>query len=138
MDEVERLVAGPYADAVVDAVPTTSTCPVARIVVYNPLPWKRDGEVTLNVFHLPHGVSLKPVDGGPLIPISQEGPAIEDPYRVIRFVAKDVPPLGYRTYVVSDEQPPPAAAGRRRENRRHRKPVLQGDARRRSAAASPA
>ena len=50
----------------------------------------------------------KPVDGGPAIPVSQEGPAVEGPYRVIRFVAKDVPPLGYRTYLVPDDKTAPA------------------------------
>ena len=106
VDEVQRLVAGPYCDAILTLSDHVNV-PGGRIVVYNPLPWKRDGEVTLNVFHLPRGVSLKPVDGGPVIPISHEGPALEDPYRVIRFVARDVPPLGYRTYVVSGEKPAP-------------------------------
>ena len=45
------------------------------------------------------------MEGGPVIAISHEGPAVEGPYSVIRFVAKDVPPLGYRTYVVADERP---------------------------------
>jgi alpha-mannosidase len=106
VDEVQRLVAGPYSDAILSLSDHVNV-PGGRIVVYNPLPWRRDGEVTLNVFHLPHGVSLKPVDGGPVIPLSPEGPAVEGPYRVIRFVAKDVPPLGYRTYVVSGEKPAP-------------------------------
>jgi len=106
--EVERLVAGPYADAVL-ALADAVAVPGGRIVVHNPLAWQRDGEVTLNVFHLPHGVSLKPIDGGPPIPISHEGPAVEDPYRVIRFIAKGIPPMGYRTYAVSSDEPPPAA-----------------------------
>ena len=58
---------------------------------------------------MPIGNSLKPLDGGPAIAIAKEGPAIEDPYRVIRFVAKDIPPLGYRSYVISQETPEPAA-----------------------------
>jgi hypothetical protein len=106
VDDVERLVAGPYSDAML-ALADQVAVPGGRIVVYNPLAWRRDGEVTLNAFDLPRGVSLKPVDGGPPIPIAPEGPAVEGPYCVIRFVAKDVPPLGYRTYVVSDEQTPP-------------------------------
>lgn len=104
--EAKRLVDEPYKDAMstlADAVNVSEP----RIVVYNPLAWPRDGLVTLNVFHLPTGNSLKPVDGGPLVPISQEGPGMETPYRVIRFVAKDVPPMGYRTYTVSEEQPQP-------------------------------
>jgi alpha-mannosidase len=108
IDEVERLVAGPYADALL-ALADAVKVPGGRIVVFNPLAWRRDGEVTLNAFHLPRGISLEPVDGGPPIPISHEGPAVEDPYRVIRFIARDVPPLGYRTYVVSSDPPEPAA-----------------------------
>ena len=109
VDDVERAVAGPYADAVLTLTDNVNVSG-GRIVVFNPLAWPRDGEVTLNVFHLPHGISLKPVDGGPVIPISQEGPVLETQtlYRVIRFIAKDVPPLGYRTYVVSNDKPAPA------------------------------
>jgi alpha-mannosidase len=106
VDEVQRLVESPCEDAIM-ALADNVQVDGGRIVVYNPLPWKRDGEVTLNVFHLPLGTCLRPADGGPAIPISPEGPAVEDPYRVIRFVAKDVPPMGYRTYVVSGEKVPP-------------------------------
>ncbi|MHB1033718.1 MAG: glycoside hydrolase family 38 N-terminal domain-containing protein [Pirellulales bacterium] len=106
IDDVQRLVAGPYEDALLTLADQVNV-PGGRIVVFNPLPWTRAGEVTLNAFELPHGVSLRPVDGGPLVPISQEGPAVEDPYRIIRFQATDVPPLGYRTYTVSAEKPAP-------------------------------
>jgi alpha-mannosidase len=106
--EAERLVAEPYQDALRTLADNVSV-PGPRIVVYNPLAWPRDGEVTLNVFHLPEGVSLKPVDGGPLIPMAHEGPGSETPYRVIRFTAKDVPPMGYRTYEVSKQEAGPVA-----------------------------
>jgi hypothetical protein len=104
VDEVQRLVEAPYEDAMLTLADNVNVGG-GRIVVYNPLPWKRDGEVTLNVFHLPQGISLRPVEGGAAIAVSHEGPAIEDPYRVIRFAAKNVPPMGYRTYIVSDETP---------------------------------
>jgi hypothetical protein len=103
---VEGLVSDPYNDAVATLADNVNV-EGGRIVVYNPLPWKRDGEVTLNSFHLDRGASLKPADGGPAIPCFGEGPAIEDPYRVIRFTAHDIPPLGYRTYVVSNEKTGP-------------------------------
>lgn len=106
IEEANRLVDGPYKDAIstlADAVHVSEP----RIVVYNPLAWSRDGLVTLNVFHLPTGNSLQPVDGGPLVRMSHEGPGLETPYRVIRFVAKDIPPMGYRTYRVSEESPEP-------------------------------
>ena len=77
-----------------------------RIVVYNPLPWSRDGEVVVNAFHFPSGAGLKPADGGPPVACVAEGPGIETPDRIRRFVARDVPPLGYRAYVVTNESPP--------------------------------
>jgi alpha-mannosidase len=104
IDTIDRLIAAPYDEALAalaDAVKVNGP----RLVVYNPLPWKRDGEVVLNCFHMPHGASLKPVDGGPAIPYVVEGPTIEDPNRTRRFVARDIPPMGYRTFVVSDEKP---------------------------------
>ncbi len=106
IDNAARLVGAPYEDAVATLADSVNVGG-GRIVVFNPLPWKRDGEVTLNAFHLGLGTSLKPVDGGPAIPCFGEGPAIEDPYRVIRFTARDIPPLGYRTYVVSNDKPEP-------------------------------
>ncbi|MBX7257361.1 MAG: hypothetical protein K1Y02_13440, partial [Candidatus Hydrogenedentes bacterium] len=108
IDEASRLVEGPYKEAMMTLADSVSV-DEPRIVVYNPLAWPRDGEVTLNVFHLPEGNSLKPVDGGPLVPFAKVGPGLETPYRVIRFVAKDIPPMGYRTYVVSGEQAAPIA-----------------------------
>lgn len=78
-----------------------------RIVVHNPLPWSRDGEVVVNAFHFPSGAGLKPVDGGPPVACVAEGPGIETPDRIRRFVARDVPACGYRTYVVTQETPAP-------------------------------
>lgn len=107
-EEAYRLVDGPYKEALMTLADNVNVAE-PRITVYNPLAWPRSGEVTLNVFHLPTGVSLKPAGGGPLVPIAPEGPGLETPYRVIRFVAKDVPPMGYKTYTVSQEQPAPLA-----------------------------
>ena len=62
-----------------------------RVVVFNPLPWKRDGLVIAR--SLDAAVSaLKPVDGGDAVPAASSG-------RVMRFVARDVPAMGYRSYV---------------------------------------
>ncbi|MBP7950859.1 MAG: hypothetical protein KA004_14500 [Verrucomicrobiales bacterium] len=77
-----------------------------RIVVYNPLPWVRDGEVVVNAFHFPSGTGLQPADGGPPVLCVAEGPGISTPDRIRRFVAREVPPLGYRTYTVTNETPP--------------------------------
>lgn len=49
-----------------------STWGIYRIVVYNPLPWMRDGEIELDT-RLIFGndfVSLKPVDGGTAIAVA--------------------------------------------------------------------
>lgn len=124
INNVDRLVSIPYADAVATLADNIGNNGIKsttfhqggngidslveinnqRIVVYNPLPWKRDGEVILNAYHLPIGASLKPIDGGPALTLQGEGPTIEDPYRIIRFVAKDIPPMGYRTYIVTSEK----------------------------------
>ncbi|HYG33463.1 MAG TPA: hypothetical protein VEC99_01685, partial [Clostridia bacterium] len=60
-----------------------------RIVVFNPLPWIRDGLVTLRGVN-PNG-DLKPVDGREILPTwSDEG--------TLCFIARNVPASGYRTY----------------------------------------
>lgn len=107
IENVKRLVSMPYTSAI-ETLADSVKVGGGRIVVFNPLPWTRDGEVVLNGFHLDHGSSLKPVDGGPAIAYQGEGPAIEQPYRIMRFVAKDIPAMGYRTYVISNEKPAPA------------------------------
>ncbi len=101
----QRLVEDPYRNAVASLADNIET-DENRIVVYNPLPWKRDGEIVLDT-RLIFGndfVSLKPVDGGAAIVVSHEYPAIEDKAPMSRFVAKDIPPMGYRTYVASMEK----------------------------------
>ena len=67
-----------------------------RIVVFNPLPWPRDGMATVQV---PPGASyaLKDAVTGQAVPCQQEAGAIS-------FLARNVPAMGYRTYV-----PAPAA-----------------------------
>jgi len=102
---VRDLVANPYQDAVVSLADNVQV-QGNRIVVYNPLPWKRNGEIDLDT-RLIFGsdfTSLKPVDGGPAIAVSHEYPAIEDKAPMSRFIAGDIPPMGYRTYVASDEK----------------------------------
>ena len=49
-------------------------------------------------------VSLKPVDGGPAVLVEHELPAIEDKAPMARFVVKDIPPMGYRAYIASQEE----------------------------------
>ncbi len=104
INNVQKLVANPYHDEVASLADNVSY-PENRIVVYNPLPWKRDGEIDLDT-RLIFGnnfVSLKPVDGGPVIVVSHEYPAVEDKAPMSRFVVRDIPAMGYRTYIASDE-----------------------------------
>ncbi|HEX7411785.1 MAG TPA: hypothetical protein VF298_06555 [Bacteroidales bacterium] len=105
INNVQKLVTNPYRDAVASLADNVNV-DENRIVVYNPLPWMRDGEIELDT-RLIFGndfVSLKPVDGGSAIAVAHEYPAIEDKAPMSRFVVKDIPPMGYRTYVASKEK----------------------------------
>ena len=62
-----------------------------RVVVYNPLPWKRSGVVTLDTAGFAPA-ALKPTEGGEAIPVLATGGRLS-------FVACDIPSMGYRTYV---------------------------------------
>jgi alpha-mannosidase len=66
----------------------------AHITVYNPLPWKRDGVVVLQMLsaNLKNATSLKDLETGEIIDLSNKG-------NVIMFVARGVPSMGYKTYV---------------------------------------
>lgn len=102
--KVQDLVGNPYLDAIASLADNVSFQD-NRIVIYNPLPWKRNGELEFDT-RLIFGndfVSLKPIDGGTLIPVSHEYPAIEDKAPMARFYVKDIPPMGYRTFVSSKE-----------------------------------
>lgn len=105
INHVKEMVSSPYFDAVASLADHVKVAG-KRLVVYNPLPWKRDGEVEFDT-RLIFGndfVSLKPVDGGPAIPVSHEQAAIEDAAPMSRFMVKDIPPMGYRTFVASNEK----------------------------------
>jgi hypothetical protein len=66
-----------------------------HITVYNPLPWKRNGQVNLQIQSviLKNATSLKDLSSGEIIDLSNKG-------NVIRFIAKDVPAMGYKSYVL--------------------------------------
>jgi hypothetical protein len=102
VNSVQQLVAEPYADAIASLADNVSI-KEPRIVVYNPLPWMRDGEVVMDTRILPAFKSLKPADGGPAVTISPEYPALENAAPLSRFFVKDIPPMGYRTFVASQE-----------------------------------
>ncbi len=70
-----------------------------RIVVFNPLPWKRDDVVRVNAgaHSLPR--MLQPADGGPAVPVVAEGDEL-------CFVAHGIPAMGYRTFVPAEATKP--------------------------------
>ncbi|MCE5268950.1 MAG: hypothetical protein LLG00_13815 [Planctomycetaceae bacterium] len=64
-----------------------------RIVVYNPLPWNRNGVVSVSLEGLaPDVTGVRSTDGPQTITADATG-------RTLRFFAKDIPALGYRTYI---------------------------------------
>jgi hypothetical protein len=84
-----------------------------RIVVFNPLPWKRDGVVTVKIDD-PQLTALKAEDGKVISAARQQDGAI-------RFVAPNVPPLGYRTFV------PFRSNNQSQKNRLHRDSLSFGN-----------
>ena len=62
-----------------------------RVVVFNPLPWKRDDVVTVEGSTSP-GTSWKDVATGETISAERNGNSL-------RLLVRRLPPLGYRTYV---------------------------------------
>jgi Polysaccharide lyase family 4, domain III/Glycosyl hydrolases family 38 N-terminal domain len=68
-----------------------------RVIVYNPLPWKRSGVVSLDVRGFAPS-ALKPSEGGKASPVDHTTGRLS-------FVAHDVPAMGYRTYVACDSAP---------------------------------
>ncbi len=73
-----------------------------RIIVYNPLPYPRSGRVELHA-HSGTGIrALKDAATGEHI-------HLENNDNVYRFAVRDVPGMGYRTYVPSDVPAPPKA-----------------------------
>ncbi|WP_166670660.1 glycoside hydrolase family 38 C-terminal domain-containing protein [Olivibacter sp. XZL3] len=70
-----------------------------RIFVYNSLPWKRSGLVTIKGHSSSNpGTAVKDVETGEIIPVSNEK-------NILQFVAKDIPASGYRNYILTDEVP---------------------------------
>jgi len=67
----------------------------SRIVVYNPLPWQRSGIVNIKVKDAGNAGSLKDAENSQEIPVSVQGESI-------RFEARDVPAMGYKTYLITD------------------------------------
>jgi len=66
-----------------------------KVVVYNPLPWMRTGVVSMQ--RAGHDVtSLKDAETGEIVDVTNE-------QGFITFIAKSVPSMGYRTYLIVDK-----------------------------------
>ena len=66
-----------------------------RVVVYNPLPWTRSGRVKMfeGVYKKNFKTyALKDAETGEMIPVYED-------YNLLSFDAKDVPAMGYKTYI---------------------------------------
>jgi len=72
-----------------------------RVVVYNPLPWKRSGVVSLKAADFAPA-ALRPSDGKETAPVDVKSGALT-------FLARDIPAMGYRTYLTA--APSPALKG---------------------------
>ena len=71
-----------------------------RIVVFNPLPWKRSHVPVCVDAGKVSAAALRDVETGRVLPVERDGSRI-------RFLANDMPSQGYRTYVpVADGTPP--------------------------------
>lgn len=75
-----------------------------RLVVHNPSPWKRSGVVTVRTTN--HFDAVRPADGGRPI-------AVERGSQGMTFIAADLPPMGYRTFVAAASPAPATRAGAR-------------------------
>jgi hypothetical protein len=75
-----------------------------RIVVFNPLPWPRDGVVDFAfpfMGSIAGKTAVKSVDDGEVQALQTWG---AHSHRNGRFVAQNVPPLGYKTYLVTSDK----------------------------------
>jgi len=79
-DKIVRHVVDVNLDALAHAV----KCDGSRVVVYNPLPWKRSGMVTVNT----SVTALKDLSTGKVIPVADGC-----------FLAGNIPASGYKTFV---------------------------------------
>jgi len=76
-----------------------------RIVVYNPLPYTRSGPVEIKAHSGWYGMkAIKDAETGEAIPLINQD-------NIYRFIARDVPAMGYRTYVPAEAAQVKPASG---------------------------
>jgi len=74
-----------------------------RLVVFNPLPWPRDGLVQVNANGFPATTGVRCADTRQRAWVARsDSAALEGPPKIVTFLAKDIPPMGYRTYVFEE------------------------------------
>ena len=79
--------------------------PGLRIVVFNPLPWPRDGVVDFAfpfMGSIAGKTAVRSVDDGEVQALQTWG---AHSHRNGRFAAKHVPSLGYKSYIVTSDKP---------------------------------
>ncbi|NOX53090.1 MAG: hypothetical protein GXP27_01350 [Planctomycetes bacterium] len=95
--KAERLVKPKLTDCM-EALARAVQVDGPRVVVFNPLPWARDDVVTIRVDSARLAqASLVDVATGQRVATERDG-------STVRFVARDLPPLGYRTYAPAGQQ----------------------------------
>ncbi len=95
----------PRLNAELDTLAENVNVAGLRIMVFNPLPWPRDGVVDFafpSMGSIAGKTAVKSVDDGEVQALQTWG---AHSHRNGRFVAKEVPPLGYKTYVVTNSPP---------------------------------
>lgn len=101
------------ASALIDFVARNSMASLANaipadpgsVIVFNSLNWKRDGIVSLD---LGKGQELVNLASGQQVPVEVLSSGSD--YDHVRFVARDIPAMGYRVFATRAASGPPAAA----------------------------
>jgi len=100
--------AGPRLEAELHTLAENVSVAGLRVVVFNPLPWPRDGVVDFAfpfMGSIAGKTAVKSPDDGEAQALQTWG---AHSHRNGRFVARKVPPLGYKTYVITGDKPGPA------------------------------
>ena len=90
------------------AIADTINDPKGTLIVFNPLSWTRSDAVVVDLRK-----GLEPVDLSTNQPVPYQVIYTSKSYEHIRFMARDVPPVGYKCYAlkpVSAEPPAPSAS----------------------------
>jgi hypothetical protein len=95
--EKGRVLAEPILKQELDLLARSVDVSGKRIVVFNPLPWKRDGLVRVHAPQTWREQAVKAADGGQILPAWRDGDSL-------CFVARDLPASGYRTYRLVEEK----------------------------------